>query len=97
TMLQERSTEQVRARVYATFFTISNLLAFVPIIFAAALADVFGVIAILIVIGLLISTIGGQSVARRHIDDSHRWNRPRRRHRDGPESISPGSGRKGML
>ena len=97
TMLQERSTEQVRARVYATFFTISNLLAFVPIVFAAALADVFGVIAILIAIGVMIGAIGAQSVIRRRIDEDQRWRRPRRRQREGPESISPSSGRKGML
>jgi MFS family permease len=96
TMLQERSNENIRARVYATFFTISNTLAFVPIVFAAALADVFGVIQILIWIAVLIGLIGGQSVARRRIDEKRRWMRVRRRHREGPESISPGSGRRGM-
>ncbi len=97
TMLQERSTEQVRARVYATFFTISNLLAFVPIVFAAALADVFGVVSILIVIGLIIGTIGAQSVVRRRIDEHNRWMRPRRSHREGPETISPESGKRGKF
>src|SRR5690606_16826686 len=33
TMLQERSHEAIRARVYATFFTISNGVAFIPIFF----------------------------------------------------------------
>jgi MFS family permease len=97
TMLQERSTEQVRARVYATFFTISNLLAFIPIVFAALLADVFGVVAVLIVIGLIIGAIGGQSVVRRRIDEHNRWMRPRRRQREGPETISPESGRRGRF
>jgi MFS family permease len=96
TMLQERSHEHVRARVYATFFTISNTLAFIPIVFAAALADVFGVVVILIWIGILICALGAQSVVRRRIDEGQRWHRLRRRHRDGPESISPRSGRKGM-
>jgi MFS family permease len=97
TMLQERSTEQVRARVFATFFTISNLLAFVPIVFAAALADVFGVVSVLITIGLIIGTIGAQSVVRRRWDEHNRWLRPRRSHREGPETISPESGRKGRF
>ena len=97
TMLQERSTHEIRARVYATFFTISNLLAFIPIVFAAMLADVFGVVSVLIIIGMIIGTIGGQSVVRRRIDENHRWNRPRRHARDGPESITPTSGRRGIL
>jgi len=96
TMLQERSHENIRARVYATFFTISNTLAFVPIVFAAALADVFGVVQILICVAVLIGLIGGQSVLRRRLDEKRRWTRVRRRHREGPESISSGSGRRGM-
>jgi MFS family permease len=96
TMLQERSHEHVRARVYATFFTISNSLAFIPIIFAAALADVFGVIEILLWVAIGIGGLGAQSVIRRHIDENRRWHRLRRRHREGPETISPSSGRRGM-
>jgi MFS family permease len=96
TMLQERSHEHIRARVYATFFTISNTLAFVPIVFAAALADVFGVVQILIWVSLGIGLIGGQSVVRRHLEEQRRWMRVRRRHREGPESIASGSGRRGM-
>jgi hypothetical protein len=96
TMLQERSHEHVRARVYATFYTISNSLAFVPIVFAAALADVFGVIEILIWVAIGIGALGAQSVIRRRIDENRRWHRLRRRHREGPETISPSSGRRGM-
>lgn len=96
TMLQERSHEHVRARVYATFFTISNTLAFVPIVFAAALADVFGVVEILIWVAIGIGALGAQSVIRRRVDENRRWHRLRRRHREGPESIVPSSGRRGM-
>ena len=39
TILQERSHEHIRARVYATFFTITSVVSFVPIFFAAAAAD----------------------------------------------------------
>jgi MFS family permease len=96
TMLQERSHDHIRARVYATFFTISNVLAFVPIIFAAALADVFGVVDILIWVAIGIGAIGAQAVFRRRSDENQRWRRVRRRHREGPESIASGSGRRGM-
>ena len=96
TMLQERSHEHVRARVYATFYTISNILAFVPIIFAAALADIFGVTKVLMLVALIIAGLGGQSVVRRQLDERARWHRPRTRVRQGPESISPSSGKKGF-
>jgi MFS family permease len=64
TMLQERSTEENRARVYATFFTISNTVSFVPIFFAAASADIFGVTHVLVVVALLIGLIGSISLFR---------------------------------
>ena len=94
TMLQERSHEHVRARVYATFFTISNILAFVPIIFAAVLADLLGVINVLAIVAILIASLGLQSVVRRRMEEEAMWRRSRRLVRDGPESITPGSGRK---
>ncbi|MDQ3540378.1 MAG: MFS transporter, partial [Chloroflexota bacterium] len=58
TMLQERSPEHIRARIYATFFTVSNTACFVPILFAAALADVIGVVKVLIGVAVVLSTIG---------------------------------------
>jgi MFS family permease len=68
TMLQERTNEEIRARVYATFFTISNTVAFVPIFFAAASADLFGVVEVLTVVGLIVATIGAFSLLK--------WNKP---------------------
>jgi MFS family permease len=65
TLLQERSHEQIRARVYATFFTISNTVSFVPIFFAAAFADLFGVVTVLVVVALIVGSFGGVSVWRR--------------------------------
>lgn len=94
TMLQERSHEHVRARVYATFFTISNTLAFVPIVFAAVLADLLGVVNVLVIVSLLIAAIGGQSVVRRRVEERAMWRRSRRLVRDGPEAISPGAGKR---
>ena len=94
TMLQERSHEHVRARVYATFFTISNVLAFVPIMFAAILADILGVVNVLVIVAVLIAALGLQSVVRRRIEEEAMWRRSRRLVRDGPEAITSGSGRK---
>ena len=67
TLLQERSDESMRARVYATFFTISNSVAFIPIFFAAAFADLFGVVRVLAVVALGLMLIGGGSVLMRHL------------------------------
>ncbi|HET9394537.1 MAG TPA: MFS transporter, partial [Nitrospiraceae bacterium] len=58
TMLQERSPEHIRARIYATFFTVSNTACFIPILFAAALADVIGVVKVLIGVAVILSAIG---------------------------------------
>ncbi|MCC6791714.1 MAG: MFS transporter [Thermomicrobiales bacterium] len=88
TMLQEHSHEHVRARVYATFFMISNAVSFIPIFFAAAFADLFGVVTILVVVAVLIGSIGATSVLQSKTAEAARWRRLRTRHREGPESIS---------
>jgi len=87
TMLQERSNESVRARVYATFFTISNTVAFVPIFFAAASADLFGVVNVLVVVGILVGGLGLTSLIQRRNSERARWERVRILHRQGPESL----------
>ncbi len=56
TILQERSHEHIRARVYATFFTITSVVSFVPIFFAAAAADFFGVVTVLAAVALSCSS-----------------------------------------
>ena len=88
TMLQEHSHEHVRARVYATFFMISNAFSFIPIFFAAAFADLFGVVQILMIVSVLIGAIGFSSVVQSKTAEAARWKRLRSRHRQGPESIS---------
>lgn len=87
TMLQERSNESVRARVYATFFTISNAVAFVPIFFAAASADLFGVVKVLVVVGILVGGLGLTSLIQRRNSEQSRWGRVRTLHRQGPEAL----------
>jgi hypothetical protein len=87
TMLQERSHEGVRARVYATFFTISNTVAFVPIFFAAAAADIFGVRNVLMVMAAFVGTLGLVGIAHRRNAERRRWDRVRTRHRQGPDAL----------
>jgi MFS family permease len=87
TMLQERSHEGVRARVYATFFTISNTVAFVPIFFAAAAADLFGVTNVLLVMAAFVGGLGFTGLFHRRAAERNRWDRVRTRHRQGPEAL----------
>ena len=88
TMLQERSHEDIRARVYATFFTISNTAAFVPIFFAAAFADLFGVVEVLSVLAILVLALGLTSLVHRRRTEISRWERVRTLHREGPDVVS---------
>lgn len=87
TMLQERSHEAVRARVYATFFTVSNTASFVPIFFAAAFADLFGVVQVLMVLAIAVIGLGATALAHRRRADANRWERVRTLHSQGPEVI----------
>jgi MFS family permease len=87
TILQERSHEHIRARVYATFFTISNTVSFVPIFFAAASADLFGVVQVLAVVALLLIGFGTMNLLHRHAQEMARRERVRTRHRQGPEAF----------
>jgi MFS family permease len=92
TMLQEHAHEHVRARVYATFFMISNAFAFIPIFFAAAFADLFGVVQILVIVAIIIGMIGASSIVQSRTAESARWRRPRMRHRQGPEVVTDDPG-----
>ncbi|MGB3330259.1 MAG: MFS transporter [Thermomicrobiales bacterium] len=87
TMLQERSHEEVRARVYATFFTISNTVAFIPIFFAAAFADLFGIVKVLIVVAAIVFSLGASFLFHRATNEHVKWSRVRTLHREGPEAI----------
>lgn len=90
TMLQERSHEDVRARVYATFFTISNTASFVPIFFAAAFADLFGVVQVLAVLAILVAGLGASALVHRRQAETGRWERVRSLHGEGPDVIRRG-------
>jgi hypothetical protein len=87
TILQERSHEHVRARVYATFFTISNTCSFIPIFFAAAMADLFGVAQVLLIVAVMVTLVGLSGLLHRRAVEQSRWNATRTRHREGPETL----------
>jgi MFS family permease len=58
-LLQAGAPEHVRGRVYAAFFTVSNTVAFVPVFFSGALADLLGIAQVLGGIGLVLLGVGG--------------------------------------
>lgn len=64
TALQERSPEQIRARVFSAFFTISNAILIVPVFFAAALADWLGYEQAIFGIGIIVIAIAGLGLYR---------------------------------
>jgi MFS family permease len=64
TALQERSPEQIRARVFSAFFTISNAILVVPVFFAAALGDWFGYEQAIFGIGVIVILIAGLGLYR---------------------------------
>jgi MFS family permease len=74
-LLQSASPEAIRARVYATFYTVSNSVAFLPIIFAGALADLFGVVKVLVVLGVTLLAIGAIQIVI-HREESRADARP---------------------
>jgi hypothetical protein len=89
TILQERSHEHIRARVYATFFTITSVVSFVPIFFAAAAADLFGVVTVLSGVAILLISVGSLSLLHARRANQQRFERVRTRHRQGPEAVPP--------
>lgn len=64
TALQEQSTEDIRARVFSAFFTISNAILLVPVFLAGALADSIGYAQSIFVIGAIVVLIAGLGLYR---------------------------------
>jgi MFS family permease len=91
TILQERSHEAIRARVFATFFTITSVVSFVPIFFAAAAADFFGVATVLAAVAVLLIAVGVGMAGMNLRRQRQRHERVRTRHRQGPEAVQPPS------
>jgi len=59
TALQERSPEEIRARVFSAFYTVSNAILLVPVFFAGTLADSIGYVQTVMVIGAVVILIAG--------------------------------------
>ena len=64
TALQEQSHEDIRARVFSAFFTISNAILLVPVFVAGALADWIGYSQTIFVIGVAVVLIAVLGVYR---------------------------------
>lgn len=63
-IMQRASPEEGVARVYATYFTISNIFSFAPVLFAGAIADIVGVLRVLVVIAILLALTGLYNLRR---------------------------------
>jgi MFS family permease len=59
TVLQERAPEDIRARVFAAFYTVSNAILIVPLVIAGAMADVIGVLPTVVAIAVLVLLVAG--------------------------------------
>lgn len=64
TALQERSPQEIRARVFSAFFTISNAILLVPVFFAGAIADWIGQARAVFVIGVAVLITAGIGLYR---------------------------------
>lgn len=65
TLIQEKTSDDLRGKVYGALNTVASFISLLPVILAGSLADIFGVGAILTVVGLLVIIIG---VSRLFID-----------------------------
>jgi MFS family permease len=65
TALQERSPQQIRARVFSAFYTVSNTIIIVPVPIAGALADkVIGYPATIALVGVVVLVVAGLGLRR---------------------------------
>jgi MFS family permease len=64
TALQERSPQDIRARVFSAFFTISNAILLLPVFFAGAIADWIGQAQAVFVIGVAVLITAGIGLRR---------------------------------
>ncbi|MCL5962250.1 MAG: MFS transporter [Chloroflexi bacterium] len=61
TVILERSPEDIRGRVFSVFFMLSNAAALFPILFAGSLADLIGIVQVMVIIAVLVSTVSAVS------------------------------------
>lgn len=58
TILQERSPKDIIGRVYAAYFTFSNLATIAPVLFAGALGDLIGLVPVFFIVGAAVVLVG---------------------------------------
>lgn len=63
TLLQERTSEEVRGKAYGVLNTLVGILSFIPIILVGGFADTYGVSTVIIGIGVAILLLGFYRVA----------------------------------
>jgi MFS family permease len=63
-IMQRAAPEEGVARVYATYFTISNIFSFAPVLFAGAIADIIGVMEVMVAIAVLLALTGLYNLGR---------------------------------
>ncbi len=59
TALQERSPEDIRARVFSAFYTVQNVVLILPVLLAGVLADTFGYVPTVVGIGAVVILVAG--------------------------------------
>ncbi len=64
TAMQERSPENIRARVFSFFFTAQNVILIVPVLLAGVLASTLGYVQTVILIGVVITGIASAGLYR---------------------------------
>ena len=62
--MQRAAPEEGIARVYATYFTISNIFSFAPVLFAGAIADIVGVLEVMVSIAIMLALTGLYNLRR---------------------------------
>jgi len=64
TTLQERAREDIRARVFSAFYTVSNIILIFPLVVAGPLADTIGVVQTVAVIGVAVIGVAVWGIRR---------------------------------
>ena len=64
TTLQERTREDLRARIFGAFYTVSNVLLVVPLLLAGPMGDVIGVVQTVFLIGLAVIVVAWWGIRR---------------------------------
>lgn len=64
TELQAETSEEMRGRVFASLFMIIGFLSMLPVLFAGALADIIGLITVMVLVALLMIFTGAMTLRR---------------------------------